>query len=68
MYFRWRLINGGFSDSWSITASGKGNTDSDSDSLYRWSADTAQPFEVKECVVDNGDEDCGGWDVPHPLN
>ncbi|WP_345666339.1 hypothetical protein [Streptomyces venetus] len=69
MYFRWRLINGGFSDSWRITASGKGNTTSASDSLYRWEADTEQPFEVKECIVDNGWEtDCGGWDVPHPLN
>ncbi|MFI2765383.1 hypothetical protein ACH5A3_42275 [Streptomyces echinatus] len=69
MYFRWRLITGGFSTPWQLTASGKGNSKSRSDSWYRWEADTEQPFEVKECIVDDGVEtDCGGWDVPHPFN
>ncbi|MEU0009477.1 hypothetical protein ABZ079_36030 [Streptomyces sp. NPDC006314] len=70
VYFRWRWIWGGTSGTFSpLTASGYQNEKTQTYYENRSSLDTWQPFEVKECRVNNGEEvDCGGWDVPHPYN
>lgn len=69
VYFRWRHIGGSVSGQAVITVSGYGNENPRTFTKGRDWLDTYQPFEVKECRVDNGIEvECGWWDVPHPYN
>ncbi|MYW00086.1 hypothetical protein [Streptomyces sp. SID3343] len=69
-YIRWRYATGGFSGSAVLTVSGgNGSTKSATYRNPRIELDSYQPFEIKECLVDNGWEtECGGWDVPYPMN
>ncbi|WP_405592320.1 hypothetical protein [Streptomyces sp. NBC_01190] len=68
-YFRWRYAWGEVSGAGVITASGYQNSTSKTWQEPRGNLDSYQPFEVKECRVDNGIEvECGGWDVPYPFN
>lgn len=70
VYFRWRFIDGRVSGPAVFGASGYLNETTQSFSQPRNNLDTAQPFEVRECRVDNGLEVECGWDydVPHPYN
>ncbi|PPK67130.1 hypothetical protein V5P93_003468 [Actinokineospora auranticolor] len=64
-YFRWRYITGGFSAPLSVSSSGKDDTNSRTFSYNRNNVDQWDPFEVKECLTEQGgDYSCGDWDVP----
>jgi hypothetical protein len=70
VYFRWRWAVGGTSGAYGpLTASGYQNEKTQTYSYVRQGLDSWDPFEVKECRVDDGVEvDCGDWDVPEPFN
>ncbi|MFJ4950925.1 hypothetical protein [Streptomyces sp. NPDC088760] len=70
VYFHWRWTWGGTSGDYGpLTASGYQTEKTETYHMDRDSLDTWQPFEVKECRVDNGREvECGDWDVPKPYN
>ncbi|WP_159399475.1 hypothetical protein [Streptomyces alboflavus] len=69
VYFRWRHIDGTVSGPAVLTATGYLKETSRTFTKGRGWLDTHQPFEVRECQVDDGIEvNCGWWDVPHPYN
>lgn len=66
VYFRWRFADGSKSGAYGpITASGYMAEKQATYTETRSGLDSWDPFEVKECKVDNGQEvDCGWWDTP----